>query len=368
MKLYIDLEHLKSLAKSVIGDSEMNRLIRENLDIYYTFDKTDLSNPAKVKRQKKIDIDNWHKNLSTGRNGKQIYYNSSIPLTESILETHNIKDFPQEDLQSIFFIKENTILPKGLLSCELGNELSTLRSLLINDKCIPAKIYYTRPEEKEEIHKWDIIARNVSPCTDIIINDLYMFTQKQSDCEYESNSYKLIEELCEQSKGVCLNIVIITRKCYYNDEKIKKQDGIYESKAVEYQIPIASIKRRLKEITKEVTGQEANITIIAQENDHRVRRIHDRAIFTNYKLFLSGDSFKYYKDETKDGNTTTTFESRGIWLGVCSLFDDEHIKIAKRFLKDVQDIVNESEKRIGCIIDGERMSNFLLFKQKTIEL
>ena len=356
MKLYIDIEHLKSLANS--RDNEVMKLIRENFDIYYTFDESDIK---KEKRQKCLKIETWQKELSSGRNGKNFYYNSALPITDSFIETQDLKQFPKDDLQSVFFDKESHLLPKGLVSCKLGEELATLRNLLFNNKCIPAKIYYTRPEKNEDIHKWEIIAKNVSPCTDIIINDLYMFTQ--SDYEYESNSYKLIEELCKQSRGACINIVIITGKSYNMYEKKKLEDGTYNDESVEYQISTTTIIRNLKRITKKVTGHEAQITIIAQDKNPRNKRIHDRAIFTNYKMFLSGDSFKYYKEETKDdGKTTTTFESRGIWLGVCSLYDDEHMKIAKRFLKDVQDIIDESEMRIGSIIDGERKSNFLVFK------
>ena len=62
MKLYIDLENLKSLANN--QDSEIMRLIKENFDVFYTFDEQDIK---KEKRQKIVKIENWQKNLSSGR-------------------------------------------------------------------------------------------------------------------------------------------------------------------------------------------------------------------------------------------------------------------------------------------------------------
>ena len=58
MKLYIDLENLKSLANN--QDSEILKLIRENFDVFYTFGDGDIK---KEKRQKIVKIENWQKNL-----------------------------------------------------------------------------------------------------------------------------------------------------------------------------------------------------------------------------------------------------------------------------------------------------------------
>ena len=57
MKVYIDLEHLKSLANNM--DKEVLKLIRENFDIFYCFDENDIK---KEKRQKIQKIENWQKN------------------------------------------------------------------------------------------------------------------------------------------------------------------------------------------------------------------------------------------------------------------------------------------------------------------
>ena len=350
MKLYIDLENLKSLANN--QDGEILKLIRENFDVFYTFDGGEIK---KEKRQKIVKIENWQKNLSSGRMGKGVCYETNLP---SFSENDNGTLHPKDELQSVFLINNDFIIPNGLITSRNCSGIDALRNLLIENKCVPAKFYYTRPEEGKEIQKWEIVSRNVSPCTDIIINDLYMFAQ--SDCEYESNSYKLIEELCKKSKGQRLNIVIVTKRCYNMYEKKKQKDGTYKDASVEYQISTTSIARNLKRITSDITGYEANITIVAQQNDPRNKRIHDRAIFTNYKLFISGDSFKYYLDKTGDSSISTEFISRGLWFGVCSLFDDEHNKIAKRFLGDIQEIIDESRTLPIKTIFGDGDSNFLV--------
>ena len=350
MKLYIDLENLKSLANN--QDSEIMRLIKENFDVFYTFDEQDIK---KEKRQKIVKIDNWQKNLSSGRMGKGVCYNAILP---SFCEEDNGTWNPIDELQSLFLIKENSIIPNGLIASRRNDGCDALRNLLIENKCVPAKFYYTRPEKGKEIQKWEIVSNNVSPCTDIIINDLYLFAQ--SDCEYDSNSYKLIAELCKNSIGQRLNIVIVTRMCFNVYEKKKQKDGSFKSVSVPYTISIDTIKRNLKRITKEVTNYEANITIIAQGDDPTYKRIHDRTIFTNYKLFISGDSFKYYRDKVGGNPNTTEFISHGLWFGVCSLFDDEHDKIAKRFLDDIQEIIDESRTIPIKTIFGDGESNFLV--------
>ena len=47
MKLYIDLENLKSMANN--QDGEILKLIRENFDVFYTFEEQEIK---KEKRQK----------------------------------------------------------------------------------------------------------------------------------------------------------------------------------------------------------------------------------------------------------------------------------------------------------------------------
>ena len=349
MKLYIDLENLKSLANN--QDGEIMKLIKENFDVLYTFDEECIK---KEKRQKIVKIENWQKNLSSGRMGKGVCYETDLP---SFRENDNGTLQPEDELQSVFLVNNEYIIPNGLITSRTCSGIDALRNLLIEDKCIPAKFYYTRPEKDKEIQKWEIVSKNVSPCTDIIINDLYMFAQ--SDIEYESNSYKLIEKLCKKSIGQRLNIVIVTNKSFNMYEKKKQKDGSFKMTPVPYTISTETIKRNLKRIAKQVTNCEANVTIIALSNKPTDKRIHDRTIFTNYKLYISGDSFKYYKDKVGDNPNATEFISHGLWFGVCSLFDDEHNKIAKRFLDDIQEIIDESRTLQINPILGDGESNFL---------
>ena len=350
MKLYIDLENLKSLANN--QDGEILKLIRENFDVFYTFGEEDIK---KEKRQKIVKIENWQKNLSSGRMGKGVCYNAILP---SFCEEDNGTLNPKDELQSVFLINNDFIIPNGLITSRNCSGIDALRNLLIENKCVPAKFYYTRPEKGKEIQKWEIVSKNVSPCTDIIINDLYMFAQ--SDTEYENNSYKLIEELCKKSIGQRLNIVIVTKMHFNMYERKKQKDGSYKMIPVPYTISTETIKRNLKRISKEVTNCEANVTIIAQRDEPTDKRIHDRTIFTNYKLYISGDSFKYYRDKVGDNPNTTEFISHGLWFGVCSLFDDDHDKIAKRFLDDIQEIIDESRTLPIKPIYGDGESNFLV--------
>lgn len=344
MKLYIDLESLKSLANS--HDGEIMKLIKENFDVYYTFSEDDIK---KEKRQKIQKIEIWQNNLSSGRKGRGVKYNAVLPIPNSFCENNDINLIPKDEFQSVFLTKDELILPSGLLTSKTDSEINVLRNLLIENKCVPAKFYYTRPEEGKEVHEWDIVSRNVSPCTDIIINDLYLFAQSEN--EYEANAYRLIEELCKQSKGQTISVIIVTKLTYKMREKKNN-----EWKDVTHTINTIAIKNDLNERIKRITQQEAMITIIALEDNYAQSRIHDRTIFTNYKLFISGDSFKYYLNQRENGIKTTNFISHGIWFGVCSLFDEEHNMIAKRFLKDIQHVISSAKKHL---IFGPCISNFL---------
>lgn len=334
MKLYIDLNHLKSLANS--QDEEIRKLIKENFDIFYTFQETEIK---KEKRQKIQKIENWQKNLSSGRSGHNIQYNAKIPVIDV------------EELQSVFFVKDKSCFQTGLMTCDIGDELKTLKNLLIEGKCVPAKFYYTRPEQTKEVIKWEIVSKNVSPCTDIIINDLYFFAQSEN--EYEYNSYQLIEELCKQSVDQVINIVIVTKLEY----KLKEKKGD-KLENVTHRINTTAIRKELKRITQQITNHEANVTIVALDEDNSSERIHDRTIFTNYKLFFSGNSFKYYieKSNQEPEKKQTYFISHGVWLGVCSLFDKDHKMIARRFINDIQDVISNAKKHL---IFGSGISNFL---------
>lgn len=351
MKIYIDIEHLKSLV-NYIHEKEVMKLIKENFDIYYTFDESDIK---REKRQKIRNIESWQKELATGRNGKSVCYNSSIPIHESFRLNHDMEFVSNDALQSVFFIKDKELVPNGLIYCELGDELKMLRNLLIESKCIPAKFYYTRPEGNSDIEKWNIVTNNVSPCTDIIINDPYIFAQ--NEVEYKANSFHLIEKLVEKSVDTCVNIVIVTKKDYFEGNTTHV---IYPK----------MIKDQLKESVEHITHILPNITIIAQDYKTSKLRIHDRTIFTNYKLFISGDSFHYYEEKTNNVEDTIpmiNFTSNGIWFGVCSLFDDEHNRIAMRFLHDIQSIVDESKMKAN-IIFGDGVSNYLDMRKKCLSL
>lgn len=335
MRLYIDLENLKSLS-SKMGDKEVEKLIREYCDIYYTFDQHDME---LVKRQKIEKIKRWRSQLVEGRSGHFFYYNAEVPFIIDANDQIKLNDITLRNsvlLNSVFLQDATNIKPNsGLLIAGIGEELNCLRNLLIERKCISTKIYCIR----DDVPQWNFVDRNVSPTTDIIINDLYLF--EDSEIYYEINSYNLIQKLCSKSIDFKVNIVIIT------DDKHNC-------------LRANTIIRDIKQQVYQITNIEPNVTIVINRSLKENERIHDRTIFTNYKLFISGDSLNYYKYAKKVGfsktNKDVELSSHGMWFGVCSLFDKENRVIAEQFIDKVQLIISQAKK---FEIFGDKCSNYL---------
>ncbi|MBP3737770.1 MAG: hypothetical protein J6I72_01800 [Muribaculaceae bacterium] len=337
MNIYIDFDNLSSYASKGGSDSfaACNEMLRKNFNIYFTFPKTSLETCKKKVRETIMPL---IKSLTRER-GKS----TNKPEWDSAFPGHNLsKNFYEgltsEQLMSIYWLNDENAKAMqehgNLLFAPVGDELKSLLQLFIEGRAYPIKKYPIR-----KMTDWSIIGCNASPCTDIIIIDPYLFAQ--SDLLYDLNAYKVISEVAKRVKGQPLNIVIFTNY-KYNAESDNNSD-----------IPITTIQRRLKEIIKEQCGAEPNITIVTMPNKEE----HDRTIITNYKVFVSGDSFKYFNDKGKN-------VSRGRWFDVCSLAHKENQEIVTDYLKDLQEIIKIQEEKGVKNIWGDEQSNFLNFTSK----
>ena len=113
-------------------------------------------------------------------------------------------------------------------------------------------------------------------------------------------------------------------------------------------IPYVRIIKKIKELIKNEIGVEPNVTFVFINKDE-----HDRTILTNYKMFISGDSFKYFNI---DGDNIT----KGQWMHIENLYDDINHKQAKMFLLDLQNIIDSVKNRCNAIV-GDKKSLFLNF-------
>ena len=330
MDAYIDLANLRAYAKSG-GHADFKTctdMLRQNFNLCFTFDKGLI---LREKKQAQMSIMNLIRQLTSNRGDSDaIKWNVNYPprpLSEGVYETMDIRQ-----LTSIYLLDDENIkemVSHGcLLFCEVGNEIKTLENLLIEGS--PATKKYALREMKD----WSLVERNASPCTDIVIIDPYFFAQ--SDLLYEYNSYKIIECLAKWNKKHALNIVIFT----YPEHK----DG-----TTRREIPYATIERQLKNRVLAISGVTPNLTFVKLPESKE----HDRTIITNYKMYDSGDSFKYFNE--KNENT-----SHGRWFYVNTHGDKDTRAQAIAYLQDLQKLIDDLKSGLSSII-GDKKSNFLKF-------
>lgn len=331
MDVYIDLDNLYSYACK--GGSEhflaCNELLRKNFNIHFTFPKEALEQSKKKVRDSIMTL---LKSLTRNRGTRTTDWGSlfpSRPLSDTFYES-----LTQEQLMSMYWLSDDQAKAMERQGCLLissvGNELNTLLQLFIDDESQPSKPYSIR-----QMTDWSVIGNNSLPCTDIIVIDPFFFAQ--SDMLYERNSYKVLEELACHVNNRPIKIVIFT-----NGQNRAESGGYVD-------IPIPLIQRQIKERIKDKCGVEPFVTIVKLPT----REEHDRTIITNYKTFISGDSFKYFDNA---GNNT----SRGRWLHVNSLAHDSILQQTNDYLKDLQTLTDSLRTGLMNII-GDKKSNFINF-------
>lgn len=325
MKLYIDIEHFRSLAMSASNEhwKECTEMLQHDCDIMLTAAKNDLMNGCKKNVANAVGMLLTLLQRNRGKSEK-VEENASLPST--------FNPSACENLTSLYFVEQSDVIPKGLICPPIGSEVKALTSLYVGNRYIPTKKYLV-----PEMRDWSIIENDSNSCTDIIITDRYLFAQ--SDLQYEKNAYNLVCSLCENCTGEVINVVIFTLNSY-KDESLESHD-----------IPLTTIQRQLKERVKKVTEKEIKLTIVLLP----ISDAHDRKIFTNYKSFSSGPSYSNY---FKDGTEYST--SNGLDLYSNTHIDRENYRIAQYEIKYLQDIVDKRKSGINSII-GDKESNFLNF-------
>lgn len=333
----MDLQHFSSFMKSMSNEhfETCNDMLRENCNLYFTFSKEDLNN---VKKDVKSNFRLWAKRLSRNRNGHSVTYSAEYPSLTNLHQMDKEKRFSA--LTSICMVSD--ALDDQILTTPAGEELSLLRQFTIEDKNIPTKKFLTR-----KMKDWEVIRNNSLSCSDIIIVDLYLFAQ--SDLLYERNSYQLVLDLCSKVKSNVVNIVFFTMGKMKIEQQIKKGNKIETVKKY-IDIPIRTIYRNIKNKLKNELDIESNVTFVLLNKEE-----HDRTIFTNYKLFDSGDSFKYFNDDKQDSSS-----SKGRWVHVNTMIEDGIYLLSKEFIDDLQVIVNNM-KSSASGIQGDTKCNFLDF-------
>lgn len=209
MFVYIDLSNLLSLIHSAKEPryKDCISLLKETLDIKFTFSKDCIQ---ELEDDDKNTIMLW---LTTMTDGNcNIIWNSTFP--KDPIDPDDFKDPLYSS--SIFLLDEEKrdikkLIEKGtLLISAKGDEIKTLSKLFIKGNQFTKNIF-------KEIQQWDDLGKYISPCSDIIIVDSYIFASKEL---YDSNIIKLAKVLSSNSRKEKLNIVIITLREIHDPKKI----------------------------------------------------------------------------------------------------------------------------------------------------
>ena len=331
MNVYIDLPNLRSYAKQ--GGHQSFRactdMLRQNFNLCFTFKKEIIQ---REKKNSLASIMNLMRQLTSNRGNSDVFkWDTMFP--ERPLKEDGYDTMSKDQLMSIYLLDDPNIDTVAKHGCLLfgaeGSEMKVLENLLIDGQLRATKKYNQR-----SMTDWSTIANNASPCTDIIIVDPYLFAQ--SDLLYEYNSYKVIENLARWNSGYPLDIVIFT----FSQHK----DGTSW-----VSVPFPTIERQLKARLKEQTGTDHNITFVILPEGKE----HDRYIITNYKMFDSGDSFKYFNDKGEN-------ISNGRWFHVNTHGDKENREQTLAAIADLQAIIEEVKSGLNSI-RGDKKSRFLTF-------
>lgn len=330
MFVYIDLLNLLSLIQSAKDPQYENciSLLKENLDIKFTFSKDCIQ---RLNEDDKNTILLW---LTTMTDGNcNIIWDSDFPK-----DPINTDDFKKPLYNSSIYLldeeKRNikNLIEKGtLLISAKGDEIKTLSKLFIKGNQFTKNIF-------KEIQQWDNLVKYISPCSDIIIVDSYIFASKEL---YDSNIVKLAKVLSSHSLNEKLNIVIVTLK-KVRDPNIN----------IEFEPNWDDLYSRLRKAVYNQCNCRPNVTFIAILKDNL--KEHDRTIFTNYKLFSSGDSYNYFDSS---GKKITS----GRYLHAHSLADKDNWEDSKVFLEKIQKLVDKINTINKDCIKKDKVCNFLKF-------
>lgn len=310
--------------------AKCNEVLLSSFNLYFTFDKSKLAN-AKKEIKKNFEI--WSRKATTNRNGNKNEWQIEFPPRPITLDAQ--KSFTEKQLSSVYLIDGENVKEWAetgcLLVAEKGKEIDTIKKLQISNAFIPTKQFRIR-----SMSNWTTLEKNCTPCTDIIVVDQYLFSQSEFD--YEVNSYSLLEQLCKWANNTYINIVIFTLKDYKDGDQY-------------FEVPFVTIKRKLKDKLSQLIGIEPNVTFVVLP----IQEQHDRTILTNYKMYTSGDSFKYFKD-----GTNVSLCTHGEWLYISSLHDDDVFQNAHDFIHDLQEIIDKVKGGLMSI-RGDKKSFLLNF-------
>lgn len=330
MELYIDINNLKSFIKSKDSDDfdDCKRMLRRQLHVVYNFDKEMLKSEPIL--QQFVTM------ISEGR-GLSEESDKFLPSTaifpERPIKANSYSNWNWRELSSVYLIDDidsRKLKNKGcVLLGEAGEELSILMKLF----CGMDYDFHHLYDLQKNFNSWEqLTADNQTlPCTDIIINDRYLFANTYD--LVECNLRPLLSVLTDNVKNR-INVVVFTKNKPLLEFGKDKADAIF------------------KNTLFKVTGMKPNVTFVTSNDNDKIP--HDRFIITNYRLIRSGDSFLYF--DTKGKKITN-----GGALDIDSMANHETYTFVQSLLEKLQASYDDIKRLNNDMIIGSKESKYIHF-------
>ena len=329
MNVYFDKDNLRSFVKSASRSAfqDCSRMLKNQLDIKFTFPKKDLAQENEIKE--------WIKTMNTGVNGN---INWEVSPPKRPLTADSICEFNKSQLSSVYLLDDNfedEIASNGLVVYGgVGSEVDILYSLIMKD----TDYSFMKQIPICNLKNWKDLEKYLSPCTDIIIHHKYIFSSEDVN---KPNIYSLIETLCTKAKNAIINIFVFTLPQII----IKTED-----KTIKTSPNWEDIRKNIKRIVSNVTGKEPNVTFVLSS-----KLEHDRQIFTNYKYIKSGDTLNYF-------DSSWNIITDGSQIELFSLANKEFYKNGFDFVARENEVYNKVCEKNSSNVIGEEICNY--FKKK----
>lgn len=328
MDLYIDKENLRSFIKAKDRDEypDCLRMMKRQLHLVYNIDKTSLKNDPELMQ--------WVMKASEGRGDseeKDTFRHEIFPVRPIKPDTY--KNWDREQLSSVYLIDASVCYE--LKSCVLiegiGEEIPTLMKLF----CGMDYDFHHLYDLQKNFNSWEQLTgdNQILPCTDIILNDRYIFKNQQQLVEHNLGS--MLRVLVKDVRN-CVNIVVFTLNKYISS------------------FGFENAKKIINDVVKDTTGVKPKITFVTSNYNDKIS--HDRFIITNYRLIRSGDSFIYF-------NTQGEKITNGGSLDIDSLANNETYTFVGSLLEKLQNSIDEIYKLNKDMIIGDKVSNFVRFEK-----
>lgn len=340
MDIYIDKDHLYSYLRKSSDSrfSNYNNALKENLNIHFLFPKAELlhiDGESDEIHDKKEKVKQWVNLMSEGVGETKIFWKEKLP-TKNHKEVDSLDVLNATQLSSLYWVDGRCLFEENdnnrIIYVELGQELDSLSTLMIKN--------FNKQLETRKMHSWGDIRPYISPCSDIIFVDQYIFSSPEV---YEYNIYSLLKVLCSYGHLCKLNIVFFT-KPYSLIGKIRIEHDWKK------------IMNGIKDAVCQITGTAPNVTFVLATD----LKEHDRYFFTNYKASQSGDTYNYFDSKGE-------VISNGRFLQIFSLLDSEYYEHWNNIIVDLQTKVYDIYNNNPDYIKGDKKCHYLIFPnpQKT---